>query len=79
MTAYGERRRQGHYDPDGTAGPIQTTVSAPDGGTTVQTEWPTDYEGLKLEDLREQARSREIPWYGTKSDIIERLVAADNE
>lgn len=36
-----------------------------------------DYDGMTLAELREEANSRDIPSYGTKAQITERLKAAD--
>lgn len=36
-----------------------------------------DYDGMTLAELREEATGRDIPSYGTKAQIIERLREAD--
>jgi hypothetical protein len=72
MTPYGDRRREGHYDPDGTAGPIQTTAYAPGGGTYT-------LEDKTLSDLRDEAKSRGIPYYGTKAELAQRIADADDD
>ena len=71
VTAYGDRRRAGHYDPDGTAGPTQSTVSTPGGGTKTQVE--EDNGGPTLAELKQQAEELGLPTYGTKAQLQERI------
>jgi DNA-binding CsgD family transcriptional regulator len=73
VTPYGDRRRAGEYDPDGTAGPTESTVHDPaSGGTTVQ----VDADEVTLAELKEQAESLGLPTYGTKAQLAERIANA---
>lgn len=50
---------------------------AKDEGT--EAEETVDYDGMTLAELREEASKREVPSYGSKAQIIERLKESDGE
>lgn len=48
-----------------------------DGGESADEDTTPDYDGMTLAELREEANRRDIPSYGTKAQITERLREAD--
>lgn len=48
-------------------------------GTEVQEDTEPDYDGMTLAEMRKAAGDRNLPTYGSKANIIERLRAADAE
>lgn len=56
---------------------VPTAADVPaDGGVPAEDAVP-DYDGMTLAELREEAASRDVPSYGTKAQIAERLREAD--
>ena len=78
MTAYGDRRRAGHYDVGTVKTTRQDTVYDPEGGgTTVQeTEPEVDLDETTLKELQAQAEALGLPTYGTKAQLAERIAEA---
>jgi hypothetical protein len=58
---------------------LPEVVAEPDGEDAVEASEVKDYDAMSLAELREEATSRDIPSYGTKAQITERLREADTE
>ena len=81
MTPYGDRRRAGEYE----MGTVKTTrqestiYDPASGGTTVQKPAPEpaveviDPDEVTLEQLRDEAKSLGVPYYGTKAELAQCL------
>lgn len=54
-----------------------TEEEAPEDGGEPAEDTAPDYDGMTLAELRDEANSRDIPSYGTKAQITERLREAD--
>jgi hypothetical protein len=72
VTAYRDRQLAGVY---GGKGPASTT-SSDVGGLTGNTGDTLSLD-VTLNELREQAKARGIPYYGTKQEVLDRLKAAE--
>jgi hypothetical protein len=65
MTEYTERRQAGYYDAPDAEAPEQPTAE--------------EDNGPSLAELRAQAEALDLPTYGTKAQIAERIANAGNE
>lgn len=82
LNAWQKWTRDGH--PAKTAVDLRAVFSDILGSVDSPMDWPESkrepslYDGQRLRDLREICKSRGLPTYGNKTDVIRRLEAADN-
>ena len=62
----------GHPTPEEAPTTVETDVEA-------EGEAGVDYDGMTLAELRSAADAAQLPTYGTKAQLIERLKGADEE
>lgn len=64
-------------EPDVEPQAVEDAEPAEDEAPAEEPDADTDYDGMTLAELRDEAGKRKLPTYGTKAQLVERLRDAD--